>query len=88
VHAYLSCEWCDNACFGGRDLCVRTSRDNSDGLGAWEKMGDGMKHEQRDDAARRRPIHHSPLFWIGVVLCLAAIVIYVMSYDLSWPVAR
>ena len=35
-----------------------------------------------------RRIHHSPLFWIGVVLCLAAIVIYVMSYDLSWPVAR
>ncbi|MGM4891942.1 hypothetical protein [Tardiphaga sp. 839_C3_N1_4] len=47
-----------------------------------------MKDEQRDDAARRRPIHHSPLFWIGVVLCLAAIVIYVMSYDLSWPVPR
>ncbi|WP_441277362.1 hypothetical protein AB7783_08305 [Tardiphaga sp. 172_B4_N1_3] len=46
-----------------------------------------MKHEQRDDAARR-PIHHSPLFWIGVVLCLSAIVIYVMSYDLSWPVAK
>lgn len=47
-----------------------------------------MKHEQRDDAERRRPIHHSLPFWIGVVLCLAAIVIYVMSYDLSWPVAK
>jgi hypothetical protein len=27
----------------------------------------------------RRPIHHSPIFWIGVVLCLAAIAIYL------WP---
>ena len=31
-----------------------------------------------------KPIHHSPLFWIGVVLCLAAIGIYVWSDDLSW----
>lgn len=51
-------------------------------------MRDEMEHEQRDDAARNRPIHHSPVFWIGVVLCLAAIVTYVMSYDLSWPVAK
>lgn len=47
-----------------------------------------MKDEERDVTARNRPIHHSPLFWIGVVLCLAAIVIYVMSDDLSWPVAK
>jgi hypothetical protein len=32
----------------------------------------------------RRPIHHSPIFWIGVVLCLAAIAIYLWSNDLSW----
>jgi hypothetical protein len=31
-----------------------------------------------------RRIHHSPMFWIGVVLCLAAIMIYVLSDDLSW----
>jgi hypothetical protein len=31
-----------------------------------------------------RRIHHSPLFWIGVVLCLAAILIYVWSDDLAW----
>ena len=31
-----------------------------------------------------RRIHHSPLFWVGVVLCLAAITIYVLSDDLSW----
>jgi len=32
----------------------------------------------------RRPIHHSPIFWIGLVLCLAAIAIYLWSDDLSW----
>lgn len=31
-----------------------------------------------------RRIHHSPVFWVGIVLCLAAIVIYVWSDDLSW----
>jgi hypothetical protein len=38
-----------------------------------------------------RRIHHSPLFWVGVVLCLAAIAIYLWSDDLSWrpaPPAR
>ena len=29
-------------------------------------------------------IHHSPMFWVGVLLCLAAILIYVMSDDLAW----
>jgi len=33
---------------------------------------------------RSRPIHHSPIFWIGVVLFLAAITIYVLTDDLSW----
>jgi hypothetical protein len=31
-----------------------------------------------------RPIHHSPFFWIGVAMCLAAIAIYLWSDDLSW----
>ena len=36
-----------------------------------------------------RRIHHSPMFWIGIVMCLAAIMIYVLSDDLSWrPSAR
>jgi hypothetical protein len=41
---------------------------------------------QRPQVRRRdwRRIHHSPLFWIGLFLCLAAIAIYVMSLDLSW----
>ena len=32
----------------------------------------------------KRPIHHSPIFWIGLVMCLAAIAIYLLSDDLSW----
>jgi hypothetical protein len=31
-----------------------------------------------------RRIHHSPLFWVGAVLFLAAIATYVFSDDLSW----
>ena len=31
-----------------------------------------------------RHIHHSKLFWVGVILALAAIAIYVLSEDLSW----
>jgi hypothetical protein len=31
-----------------------------------------------------RRIHHSPMFWIGIALCLAAIMIYVWSDDLAW----
>jgi hypothetical protein len=31
-----------------------------------------------------RKIHHSPLFWIGVAMFVAAITVYVLSDDLSW----
>jgi hypothetical protein len=31
-----------------------------------------------------RRIHHSPMFWIGISLCLTAIAIYLWSDDLSW----
>jgi hypothetical protein len=31
-----------------------------------------------------RRIHHSPMFWIGVVLCLSAIMIYLVPDDLAW----
>jgi hypothetical protein len=41
-----------------------------------------MKPDARPRDWRR--IHHSPVFWVGVVLCLAAIVIYVLSDDLAW----
>ena len=46
-----------------------------------------MKPQHRERDWRR--IHHSPMFWIGLVMCLAAITIYVLSDDLSWrPGAR
>ena len=34
-----------------------------------------------------RRIHQSPVFWVGVVMCLVAITIYVLSDDLSWQPA-
>jgi len=40
-----------------------------------------------EPAARRRNwkhIHHSTLFWIGVLLFLAAAAIYVLSDNLAW----
>ena len=43
-------------------------------------MNDKPDHRQRD----WKKIHHSPLFWLGFVLFLAAITIYVLSGDLSW----
>ena len=49
-----------------------------------------MYNEDRDRGASGdrkrdwRKLHHSPTFWIGVVLCLAAIGVYVWSDDLSW----
>jgi hypothetical protein len=43
-------------------------------------MNDGPNHRQRD----WKKIHHSPFFWLGFVLVLAAITIYVLSGDLSW----
>ncbi|MHB8886008.1 MAG: hypothetical protein ACYC5H_13210 [Methylovirgula sp.] len=49
------------------------------------------KDHQHGDAPRPaapqrdwRHIHHSPLFWVGVALFLAAMMIYVWSDDLSW----
>ena len=51
-------------------------------------MNKNILHEGADKPAipRRdwRRIHHSPLFWLGLCLCLAAITIYVLSLDLSW----
>jgi hypothetical protein len=47
---------------------------------------DHYGHPPRPAVRRRdwRRIHHSPWFWVGVVLFLAAITIYVLSDDLSW----
>jgi hypothetical protein len=49
---------------------------------------DHHHHRERSKPAAPAPdwrrIHHSPLFWVGVVLFLAAISIYVLTNDLSW----
>jgi hypothetical protein len=41
--------------------------------------------EERQGAAETsaRPLHHSPWFWIGVAMFMAAILTYVFSEDLS-----
>jgi hypothetical protein len=57
---------------------------------AWFGIEDRLTNRHHDHAptppAPRdwRRIHHSPLFWIGVAMCLAAILIYVLTNDLSW----
>ena len=35
-----------------------------------------------------RRVHHSPWFWLGVAMCMAAILIYVFSEDLSLRLRR
>ena len=44
--------------------------------------------KSQDPGRDWRRIHHSPMFWIGIVMCLAAIMIYVLSDDLSWRPGR
>jgi hypothetical protein len=51
-------------------------------LDAGQVRGNRMKPAAPPRDWRR--IHHSPIFWIGIVLCLTAIMIYVLSDDLSW----
>jgi hypothetical protein len=49
-------------------------------------MENDISGASRPPARRRhwKHIHHSKLFWVGIVLVLAAIAIYVLSEDLSW----
>jgi hypothetical protein len=39
---------------------------------------------RRGDMPDWTRIHHSPWFWVGALLFLAAIAIYVATEDLSW----
>jgi len=51
------------------------------------EIGPGLRRDphRHDGAVQQRDrAGHSPLFWSGVVLFLAAITIYVLSDDLSW----
>jgi hypothetical protein len=56
--------------------------------GKWERAVNEKHHHgaPRPVVRRRdwRRIHHSPLFWVGVLLFLAAITIYLLSDDLAW----
>jgi hypothetical protein len=36
-------------------------------------------YRMKPASSDRRPIHHSPIFWIGMALCSAAIAIYLWS---------
>lgn len=40
-------------------------------------------HEHHGNEPRKRPIHHSPVFWVAIVLMLAAMSWYVLSFDLA-----
>ena len=35
-----------------------------------------------------RPIHHSPFFWVGVILFILAISVYVFTDSLAWMPLR
>ena len=47
-----------------------------------------IEGEGRVQNEARKPIHHTPLFWAGLILCLAAIAVYLWSDDLSWLPGR
>ena len=47
-------------------------------------MKERNEHRRSRRSADWRHVHHSPLFWVGAVLFLAAIAVYVGSDDLSW----
>jgi hypothetical protein len=57
-----------------------------DSMGGKAPMNSEDQNRNASDAEKGdwRRIHHSPVFWVGIVLCLAAIAIYVWSDDLSW----
>ncbi len=51
----------------------------------------GNKHARHHGGAQGEPsspdwrrLHHSRLFWVGLILMLLAISIYVLSDDLAW----
>ena len=51
-------------------------------MGVFGKLHNG-KNFNKVHGVEAKPIHHRPIFWVGCVLVLIAVVIYVMSVDLS-----
>ena len=39
---------------------------------------------QADEAGKHRPLHHSPLFWAGVILFVFAISVYMVPNLVAW----
>lgn len=51
------------------------------------KSSQHYAHDENDDQQDLGPgwkrLHHSPIFWVGVVLVLAAMLTYVFTMDLT-----
>jgi len=41
------------------------------------------KQEHPHQTHKKRPIHHSPIFWVAVIAMLAGMIYYVMSFDFA-----
>ena len=46
--------------------------------------GSGHHHAHRDPRPYWKSVHHTWWFWVGLVLMLTAMAIYVLSYDLAF----
>jgi hypothetical protein len=72
------------------DAQLRDGNGVSATLANWRccEMNGGYRREDEPEGSAQRSdwrsIHHSSLFWVGILLCLTAISIYVFSDDLSW----
>ncbi len=53
-----------------------------------EKAHRGSRKPTDGGPRERRPIHRSPMFWVGIFLLFVAIGIYIFSEDLSWRPRR
>jgi hypothetical protein len=67
----------------GRNGLERQARFETRG-GDVNKRNHQSEAPERADRPDWRRIHHSPLFWVGAALFMAAITIYLWSEDLSW----
>jgi hypothetical protein len=53
-----------------------------------ETEHDHEHHGDHEHRPRWQRVHHSWIFWVAVFLMLIAIIIYVMTGDLSWRLSR
>ena len=51
-----------------------------------EKHGHQHEHRRREEAARHRPFHRSPMVWLVVGLMLIGMFVYLRTIDFQyWP---